>query len=829
MIRQSLLLKYAFYGLQRGGQRVLIAVLSVAFGVMSLVAMSGLAEDIFEVLLIDPRYEIGGDVQLWRGDGVLTQANLSEIQALQAAGEIERYTTTADYGNLILKLPGSGRVTFLNAGIGFVPGSYPLLGEISLREPSGETPAEVLQAPGNVIVTRDVAEKLKLSTGDTILLGSQLGGAPQPMRIAGIAASTPDFKGDRVYFDLQTAALIAGRPSPLTDVHLIWRNQAQAQSTLEALSAAGWQFKAAGALPQRVLEMRDTFNLGLKGAGILGLLVGGIGIANTMQVLLGRRRREIGILKSLGYGSGDILMIFVFETAMIGLVGSLLGAAAGIGLSAVLVGIASRVVTLFINWHLQPWLASGAVVTGVVTAVLFAAQAILQASEVRPADVFRQLPVTGEKRIHSLGVLALMAVPFAAIASLILGSVLHGLGVLLAALAGLVVIGGLLAGCKWLALRLMPTFRLHLLRMARNNLRRRGRSLVFAMIALFTGVFTLGLAIVVISGSQDQMQTRMISTEGYNLVVLDEAAQAGIAQAALAKVSQDSGVRFEAPVKAITTASGENLEDTTLKLQGRTELWDVSVEGKPWDSVERGAYLPHGTTLKEGTRILVTGTNGRSMTLTIAGTYTVLEGWDRYLLPAPEGLLVPAETLMDLAGDTAYALAAAEVPSARLESAAQQVGAALPQAAVISAADLNNSFNATFRNLFVFAAAMAGLALAAGAVLIANAVSLAMIERRYEIGVMKAVGYTRNQVLRTILFEYGLIAGIASLLGLAGVGAFIYVLSFIQEQTADLLLLSPGLGGLILGLSVGLTLLAALAAAWGPTSIQPVVVLNEQG
>jgi len=132
-------------------------------------------------------------------------------------------------------------------------------------------------------------------------------------------------------------------------------------------------------------------------------------------------------------------------------------------------------------------------------------------------------------------------------------------------------------------------------------------------------------------------------------------------------------------------------------------------------------------------------------------------------------------------------------------------------------------------NLFVFAAAMAGLALVAGAVLIANAVSLAMIERRYEIGVMKAMGYTRSQVLRTILFEYGLIAGIAGLLGLFGVLAFIYVLSFIQAQSADLLLLSPGLGLLILGLSVGLTLLAALAAAWGPSSTRPLVALNEQG
>jgi putative ABC transport system permease protein len=829
MMQLSLFFLYAYNGLRRGGQRVLIAVLSVAFGVMSLVAMSGLAEDIFNVLLIDPRYEIGGDAQLWRGDRSLSQAELSEIEALRNAGVIEAYTTAATTSNLILKLPGSGRVTFLNAGIAFEPGSYPLLGEITLGAPAGASPADVLQAPGDVIVTRDLAEKHQLSIDDTILIGSQLGGSPQAMCVAGIAASTPDFKGSRVYYDLDTAARITGQPSPITDVYVTWANDPQAQSALQALSTKGWQFKAPTNIPKRVLEMRDTFNLMLKGAGILGLMVGGIGIANTMQVLLGRRRKEIGILKSLGYARNDILLIFMFETAIIGLTGSLLGVGVGIGLSAALVGIASRIVTLFINWHFKPMLASGAVIVGVATAVLFAAQAILQASEVRPADVFRRIPVPRSKRLNSMGAFALMALPFVAIASLIMGSLLQGLAVLLAALAGLIVIGGLLAGFKWLAVRLLPTFHFYLLRMARNNMRQRGSSLVFAMIALFIGVFTLGLAMVVISGSQEQLQARMLSTEGYNLIVLEEPAQAEAAQAALAKVSQRTGIRYEGPVKAITTASGEDLPDTTLKLQGRTHLWDVAIEGAPWGTVKKGAYLPSGIALPAGAQIAVTTMDGRHITLTVAGTYNVSGDWDRYLLPAPEGLLVPADTLMSLAGEATYALAAAEVPSNRLESAVQQVGVALPESTVISATDLNDSFSATFKNLFVFASAMAGLALAAGAVLIANAVSLAMIERRYEIGVMKAMGYTRKQVLRTILFEYGLIAGIASLMGLAGVQVFIYMLAFIQERTADLLLLNPALGFLILGLSVGLTLLAALAAAWGATSTRPLVILNEQG
>lgn len=72
---------------------------------------------------------------------------------------------------------------------------------------------------------------------------------------------------------------------------------------------------------------------------------------------------------------------------IIGLTKSLLGAAADVGLSILLVDVAGDVVTLFINWQFSPELRGG------VTTVLFAANANLQASDVRPMHVFRQLPV----------------------------------------------------------------------------------------------------------------------------------------------------------------------------------------------------------------------------------------------------------------------------------------------------------------------------------------------------------------------------------------------------------------------------------------------------
>jgi putative ABC transport system permease protein len=180
-------------------------------------------------------------------------------------------------------------------------------------------------------------------------------------------------------------------------------------------------------------------------------------------------------------------------------------------------------------------------------------------------------------------------------------------------------------------------------------------------------------------------------------------------------------------------------------------------------------------------------------------------------------------------GEGAFALVAAEIPARQLEAAAQEVSAAVPEMMVATAVDLNESFKATFRNLSTFAVAMAGLALVAGAVLIANAVSVAMIERQHEIGVLKAVGYTRGQVLRTLLFEYGLVGTLASVLGLLGVVAFIVILTMVQDVTEGVLTLDPLSGLCIVGVAVGLTLTAALVAAWRPSSVRPLIILNAQG
>jgi putative ABC transport system permease protein len=131
-------------------------------------------------------------------------------------------------------------------------------------------------------------------------------------------------------------------------------------------------------------------------------------------------------------------------------------------------------------------------------------------------------------------------------------------------------------------------------------------------------------------------------------------------------------------------------------------------------------------------------------------------------------------------------------------------------------------------NLFVLAVAMAGLALLAGTLLVANTTGLAMLERRYEIGVLKAVGYSQAHILVSLGVEYGLAALISAVVSLGAVQIFFMILSLANGLAGNLLALSPGAALLIGLLGLGLTLLAVLAVTWGPTRTSPVVVLNER-
>jgi len=75
------------------------------------------------------------------------------------------------------------------------------------------------------------------------------------------------------------------------------------------------------------------------GVAVISLLVGGIGIMNSMLASVIERTREIGILKAEGARSRDILMQFIIEAILLTFLGGLAGVIAGISVNAILAPI----------------------------------------------------------------------------------------------------------------------------------------------------------------------------------------------------------------------------------------------------------------------------------------------------------------------------------------------------------------------------------------------------------------------------------------------------------------------------------------------------------
>jgi putative ABC transport system permease protein len=89
--------------------------------------------------------------------------------------------------------------------------------------------------------------------------------------------------------------------------------------------------------PEQSLSSINTIlsiiNLVVVGIASIALLIGGIGISNTMFTSVVERTKEIGVMKSIGARNKDILYLFLVEAGLLGLVGGIVGSIIGLGLA----------------------------------------------------------------------------------------------------------------------------------------------------------------------------------------------------------------------------------------------------------------------------------------------------------------------------------------------------------------------------------------------------------------------------------------------------------------------------------------------------------------
>ncbi len=128
----------------------------------------------------------------------------------------------------------------------------------------------------------------------------------------------------------------------------------------------------------------------LVGVSAISLLVGSIGIANTMYTSVLERTREIGTMKAIGAKNKDILMIFLIESGMIGLVGALIGLALGYAAAKTVELIAiNSLGTTLLKAAAPWWLVFGCLAFGFIIGSASGVFPAYRAAKVKPVDALR--------------------------------------------------------------------------------------------------------------------------------------------------------------------------------------------------------------------------------------------------------------------------------------------------------------------------------------------------------------------------------------------------------------------------------------------------------
>jgi putative ABC transport system permease protein len=829
-------LRYALRALRRGGQHTLLVIISVAFGVMALVAMQLLSNVISDALLGDPRVMRGGDLTIdhTSTDTYLSEADLDQLETLRASGRIEAYTLTARTFDMVIKPENGTKTGFVMYAQGVEPGVFPLMGEVTMRAPHGADLAAAIRAPGHIAITRDLAADLDLKVGDVVRVIDGMGGAPQSLIVGGIIEMLPDHMAKSVLYSLETARQIAGNSQVLNGAMLVVPDDPAALG--HELRTAGWRVMAANDFSESQKKIRRVFDFGLKGAGMLALLVGGIGVANTMQVILARRTTEIAVLKTLGYRQRHLLLMFGLETLMIGVAGSVVGILAALLLAHPLMRSMESTGIFLLEWEIAPSAMISGGLAGVATTLIFGFYAIIRASAVRPAVLLRQFSTARawQRWLAAVGVYAVLALPFSIVSTFIMGSILEGLGVIALALAGFLGLGLIMGSALWITTR-VPLPRRYMLTLARDNLKRQRLRLVFALIALFVGVVAIGFAVAVIRAAQKEFDERLGSLDGPNLMLFGSMNEDAAIRAQLGTLDgvKAMHVRYPAELAALEVQIDGVWQPLQVSwLDGRRydqPAWGLQLTGDAWGSRADGVYLRDTLQsryggLQPGSALRLHSPSGATRDMVLSGFYRALD--NEYMGVMPDSAITSRDAVAALSDNRATVIYEGELLVNQLDTAARTLNTALPDTMVISASDVRAVVQGILFSLLSFVITVAGFALVAGAVLIANAAGLAMIERRREIGVMKAVGYTSRHVLTMLVLEHAQLGLLAGLMGTAAVAVVCHLLRVTHSDIVLSLDVLPGLA--ITLVCMGLAVASVVSVAWQPARVPPLVVLRDE-
>ena len=937
---------YATRSLIRGGQRTVLAIFCVAVGVMAIVALQLVGLSVNSALIGNITEANGGDMRFSADLVPLRQRDLTFFDKLKQQGEITDYATSFDAGGTIT-LPSGDQPMFSFIA---VSGNYPLIGQANFLAPSHDLTLSKVLTGNNVAMSTFVFDELGAHIGSRYFVKTQ-DGRIVPITVAAEFQSDGEFQSTDVFISQATLQATPGpkgtiEPAqydtiyttvPPANLTTVRQQVGQAFPSLRITTAQD--------LLQRRQSQVQQISLFLHIVGLLALFIGGIGIINTMQVMLRRRQVEIAMLKTTGYRRIDLYALFGLEAALLGTIGGVIGTAMGVGASYLVRSVVEQAFFLHLPIVLDTLTLVSGLLIGLATALIFGLLPIVQASQIRPLSVLREIS-EGRKissRLATIGLLVLLSLLFVVLAATILGDVVTavlavygGAGIIFALALGfgllvlaisklpvyerprprmvlwilaalgiallsllvfaalallgtflnnfaahsgnstignyvLVVLGGLgivlvggafvyfLATCVNSIVMFTPHAWKTALMLAYRNLGRQRLRTTTTLTALFVGVFAIGLILILGQGIKDAINSELSTIFTHNVFVVVPPTQKQLVSSELANLKGiDSSKTLTNPVAPQIyplIIAGKDV-NTILKSSSSKDKNSVEDRLSSLASIE-GFDLAGGN----GNLPMITIKNGRNLKALDAGTNHILIGSslesapihlrvnDSIVVQSEDGnvtkilkivgfyddsiqannanfagVLADSSLAEQLGGSLTLEVYSLKVDPNMLPNFKSSLSRAVPSAIILSVVDIDAIINQVLNNVVIMLTTIASLAMIAGLIIIANAVALAMLERRREIGILKSVGHTSRSVLATVLIENGLVGLLGSLVAMLLVtGAVVALSKFVFHTDLGI---GANLVVLIIGATSLITMVVAAAVGWNAVRVRPLDVLR---
>ena len=253
---------------------------------------------------------------------------------------------------------------------------------------------ELAANPNGVIIGRKLADKLFLQPGDNLTLSAPTG-LVRTLKIVGLfETGTTSIDEGHAYVLLKRAQTLLGRHDRANRLVLQLDDPYRAREVAALIEArVGYRAQSWQEASENILSVLFVRNVIMYTVVSAILVVASFGIFNVISTVVMEKRRDIAILKSIGFRARDLRRVFLVQGVLIGGCGSLVGTLAGLGLMRVLAGIEIRppgmneTVNLPIYWGAdQLLIAAGFALLSAVTAAWLPAR---KAGAVHPVDILR--------------------------------------------------------------------------------------------------------------------------------------------------------------------------------------------------------------------------------------------------------------------------------------------------------------------------------------------------------------------------------------------------------------------------------------------------------